>query len=262
MSEPQISFNDGSAYEQFMGVWSRLVGTVFLDWLDPAAGLRWIDVGCGNGAFTDLVVERCAPAAIEAIDPSEAQLAFARSRASADKIAFQLGDAMALPFADNSFDVAAMALVIFFVPDPAKGVAEMARAVAPGGLVAAYAWDMYGYGFPLEPILAELRALGRVPPRPPSADASRLETMRDLWHGAGLREVETRQIEVSRGFADFDEFWAISMKGSSTSATIEALPPDVAKGLKERVRAKLPTDASGRIVTSARANAVRGRVAG
>src|SRR5690606_32133731 len=123
MSEPQIRFNDGSAYEQFMGVWSRLVGTVFLDWLDPAAGLRWIDVGCGNGAFTDLVVERCAPARIEAVDSSEAQLACARSRASADKVAFQLGDAMALPFADNSFDVAVMALVIFFVPDPAKGVA-------------------------------------------------------------------------------------------------------------------------------------------
>lgn len=262
MSEPQIRFNDGSAYEEFMGVWSRLVGTVFLDWLDPAAGLRWIDVGCGNGAFTDLVVERCAPARVEAVDPSEAQLAFARSRASADKVAFQLGDAMALPFADNSFDVAVMALVIFFVPDPAKGVAEMARAAAPGGLVAAYAWDMYGCGFPLEPILAELRGLGRVPPRPPSADASRLETMRELWHGAGLREIETRQIHVSRGFADFDEFWSISMKGSSMSETIEALPPDEARGLKERVRASLQPDASGRIVTSARANAVKGRAAG
>src|SRR5690606_9939073 len=117
-------------------------------------------------------------------------------------------------------------------------------------------------GFPLEPILAELRKIGRLPPRPPSADASRLETMRALWQGAGLRDVETRQIEVSRGFADFDEFWAISMTSSSTSATIEALPPDAARGLKERVRASLQPDASGRIVTSARANAVKGRVAG
>jgi SAM-dependent methyltransferase len=262
MSEPQIRFNDGGAYEQFMGVWSRLVGDVFLDWLNPAPGLRWVDVGCGNGAFTDLVTGRCAPSRLEAIDPSPEQLAFARSRVTAGQVTFHLGDAMAVPCADGSFDVAAMALVIFFVPDPAKGVAEMARVVAPGGLVGAYAWDMYGYGFPLEPILAELRKIGQMPARPPSADASRLETMRALWDGAGLREVETRQIEVSRSFADFSEFWAVSMKSSSTSATIKALPPDEAESLKERVRTKLATDANGRITTSARANAVKGRVAG
>ena len=53
-----------------------------------------------------------------------------------------------------------MALVIFFVPNPAKGVAEMARVVCPGGTVATYAWDMMGGGFPLEPIQAEMRAMG------------------------------------------------------------------------------------------------------
>jgi len=56
-----LRFDDGAAYEQMMGVWSRLVGEVFLDWLKPAQGLRWIDVGCGNGAFTELIVSRCAP---------------------------------------------------------------------------------------------------------------------------------------------------------------------------------------------------------
>ena len=35
-----------------MGRWSRLVGEQFLDWLDIPKGLRWLDVGCGNGAFT------------------------------------------------------------------------------------------------------------------------------------------------------------------------------------------------------------------
>ncbi len=55
---------------------------------------------------------------------------------------------MALPFADGAFDAAVMALVIFFVPEPARGVAEMARVVASGGIVCAYAWDMPGGGFP------------------------------------------------------------------------------------------------------------------
>jgi len=43
-------FTDGAAYERRMGRWSRLVGEVFLDWLAAPPGLRWVDVGCGNGA--------------------------------------------------------------------------------------------------------------------------------------------------------------------------------------------------------------------
>src|SRR4051812_41459001 len=120
MAEPQIRFDDGAGYERMMGTWSRIAGEVFLAWLKPAPSLRWIDVGCGNGAFTELLTERCAPAEIQGVDPSEAQLAFARSRHEAGVARFQEGDAMALPFADNSFDAAAMALVIFFVPDPPK----------------------------------------------------------------------------------------------------------------------------------------------
>ncbi len=150
MSE-QINFTDGAAYERYMGKWSQLVGETFLDWLAPKSGLRWLDVGCGNGAFTDLVAERCAPASVAGVDPSAAQLAFARTRPALRGAQFRQGDAMAQPFPDNTFDAAVMPLVIFFVPEPAKGVAEMARVVCPGGLVAAYAWNMFG-GFPYESV--------------------------------------------------------------------------------------------------------------
>src|SRR3954451_1698644 len=142
MTEPQIRFDDGAGYERMMGKWSRLAGEVFLDWLKPASALRWIDVGCGNGAFTELLAERCAPAEIHGIDPSEAQLDFARSRHKAGVAHFRQGDAMALPFADDSFDAAAMALVIFFVLVPAKGVREMAFVVRAGGSIASNAWDV------------------------------------------------------------------------------------------------------------------------
>ena len=190
-----------------MGIWSQLAGQVFLDWLAPSSGLRWIDVGCGNGAFTDLLVERSAPCEVQGIDPSEAQLVFARARKGVSGVEFRKGDAMALPFGNARFDAAVMALVIFFVPNPAKGVAEMVRVVRPGGTVATYAWDMLGGGFPYDPIQVEIRALGITPPLPPSASASRMEALCDLWTNAGLQAVDTREITVQRTFADFDDFW-------------------------------------------------------
>jgi ubiquinone/menaquinone biosynthesis C-methylase UbiE len=155
MAELQIRFDDGAAYEQMMGAWSRIAGETFLDWLAPRSGLRWVDIGCGNGAFTELIVERCAPAEVQGIDPSEGQLAYARKRSAARVAKFSQGEATALPFSSESFDAAIMALVIFFVPDPAEGVREMVRVVRPGGTVAACAWDIVGGGFPMEPILVK-----------------------------------------------------------------------------------------------------------
>ncbi len=64
---------------------------------------------------------------------------------------------MALPFPAHRFDATVMALVLVFVPDPAKGIEEMVRVVGPGGTVATYMWDMLGGGFPLDPILVEMR---------------------------------------------------------------------------------------------------------
>src|SRR5215218_8006076 len=199
MTDP-IRFDDGAAYERYMGKWSQLAGETFLDWLAPESGLRWLDVGCGNGAFTEMLVERCAPASVHGIDPSEGQLAYARTRSLSRAAEFRQGDAMALPFPDDSFDAAVMPLVIFFVPDPAKGVAEMARVLRPGGIAAAYAWDMPGGGFPYKALLDELVALGVSVPMPPSPDASGIDAMRELWRGAGLDAVETRELTVQRIF--------------------------------------------------------------
>jgi SAM-dependent methyltransferase len=262
MAELQIRFDDGAAYERMMGVWSRLAGEIFLDWLAPRPGLRWIDVGCGNGAFTQLVVERCAPAEVQGIDPSEGQLAYARARGAARVAEFCHGDAMALPFAADRFDAAVMALVIFFVSDPAKGVAEMARVVCPGGVVATYVWDVFGGGFPPEPFHAEMRSLGLTPLRPPRSDVSRMEALRDLWTGANLDAVETREITVQRTFADFDDFWTTGLLGASIGPTVAAMAAGDVERLKTRLRARLPADAAGRITYGARANAIKGRVPG
>ena len=260
MTTDQIRFDDGAAYERFMGVWSQKVGEAFLDWLAPPSGAQWLDVGCGNGAFTERLVARYAPASVDGVDPSEAQLAYARTRPALQAARLQKGDAMALPYANDSVDAAVMPLVIFFVPDPAKGVAEMVRVVRPGGTVSAYAWDMPGGGFPYYVLQTTLLEMGLTVPMPPSPDASRLDVLQSLWTNAGLSAVETREITVQRTFADFDDYWATVLGGPSAGPTLAAMTPDAVAELQTRLRGHLPADADGRITYSARANAVKGRV--
>jgi ubiquinone/menaquinone biosynthesis C-methylase UbiE len=261
MVAPKINFDDGASYERMMGTWSRLAGAVFIDWIKPRPGLEWVDVGCGNGAFTELLIERCAASKVDGVDPSEAQISFARSRRQGASVAtFHQGDALSLPFPDDRFDAAVMALVIFFLPNPAKGVAEMARVVKEGGLVSAYTWDAVGRGMPHAPIGKELRAMGLQPSLPPSADASRIDVMHELWANAGLREIETRAIDVQRTFVDFEDYWSTNLLAATIGPVVAALRAEQVTELKSRVRARLPSDSSGRIVYETRANAIKGLV--
>ena len=261
MAEEANLFTDGAAYERLMGRWSVRAGADFLDWLDQPKGLRWLDVGCGNGAFTELLAGRCAPAALHGVDRSEDQLAFARTRPGARAAQFRQGDAQALPYGDDSFDAAAMALVISFIPDPAKAVAEMARVVRPGGCVATYMWDVPGGGLPFEPLLAAIAAMGIDYPKPPGAAASRLDSLRALWRQAGLEAVDTRVIRFAAIYADFDDFWeSTTLPIGPSGKVIAAMPPATRERLKATLHAQLPRDGQGRISYEAVANAVKGRV--
>ena len=258
MSEP-IRFDDGAAYERYMGVWSQRVGEVFLDWLDAPLGQRWLDVGCGNGAFTVQLAQRCAPSGVHGVDPSEAQLRYARQQAALQGADFSRGDAMNLPFGDASFDVAVMPLVIFFVPQPAVGVAEMVRVVRPGGLIAAYAWDLPGAGFPYETLRVEMARLGVEMPSAPSPEASAQTELTRLWSEAGLREVRTRRIEVHRSFADFEDYWETVLGSPSAGAKLAAMSGPLIERLRNQLRQRLTPSADGSVRLTAVANAVAGR---
>lgn len=260
VGEQSIRFEDGDAYERGMSPWSRLAGQTFVDWLAPPLGMRWLDVGCGTGAFTELIAARCAPLELLGVDPNEAQLAVARLRPATRGTTFLEADAMALPFKNHRFDAAVMALVIFFVPDPAKGVSELVRVVRPGGLVAAYAWDLLGGGFPFDPIWEETRAAGIAPLLPPNPSIAELNALRSLWEGAGLEAVETREIVVERTFSTFEEYWATSTITGGVRPPLQAMTPEELEKLKARVRARIPADSLGRVLRRARANAIKARV--
>ena len=112
---------------------------------------------------------------------------------------------------------------------------------------------------PFEPIQIELRAMGVTPPLPPSSEASRMDVLLELWSGAGLDSIETREITVQRTFADFDDFWTTTTI-SSLGAVVAAMTPGDIEQLKKRLRTRLPADASGHITYEAHANAITGCV--
>ena len=261
MGQADKLFTDGEAYERLMGRWSRLVSKTFLDWLDVPNALRWLDVGCGNGAFTEELIARCAPDTVTAIDPSDDQLAYARTRLGAKTANFQVGDAQKLPFPDGSFDVAIMALVISFVPDPDKAAAEMARVVRPGGWVATYMWDIPGGGAPTDPIYVALESMGMTSVRPANPVVSRREAMHDLWEKAGLESIDTRVIRIPVVYSDFDDFWdSNTVLIGPQGRLIAGMTTSEKEQLRTDLGHRLPTTADGRIVYEAFANAVKGRV--
>lgn len=167
---------------------------------------------------------------------------------------------MALPFDSARFDVAIMALVLFFVPDPHRGAAELARVTKPGGVVASYTWDILRGGTPTQHLWEELDSMGIPAARPPSAEISRFAALKALWAELGVRNVETRELVVERTFADFDDYW-LSMVVSSPSRVLEKLSDTESAELRRRLQARLPSSATGEITVHAWATAIKGRKA-
>ncbi len=260
MHQSPEMFTDGQAYERVMGRWSRLVGEQFLRWIGVPANQSWLDVGCGNGAFTEEIAARGTPTGIVGIDPSAAQIAFAQARPALRAAEFHVGDAQALPFQDNEFDVGVMALVISFVSNPVKGVAELSRVVRPGGMVATYMWDLPNFGVPVSPVSRALVKLGFPAPQPPNPHASARDALMALWQGAGLDDVETTVLRIPVSFSSFDDFWQSSSQPvGPLGKALDALSPAEIMKLQAELRAQLPITPDGSIVYECFANAVKGR---
>jgi ubiquinone/menaquinone biosynthesis C-methylase UbiE len=248
-----------------MGRWSRIAGEIFLDWLAPKPAMLWRDVGCGNGAFTELLFERVSPLIVKALDPSSGLLATARQRLNGKPAEFFEGDGQVLPFEDNEFDASVMALVINFLPEPPKAVAEMTRVVKPGGSVSTYIWDIEGGGFTMEPIRRALNEFD-IPAPVPGAEKARLDYLKNVWVSAGLEDVETNRIDITLPYEtlpyeDFDEFWNANTNiPNSVANAVGRLAPKDIELLGRKLQSALPKDSNGRIAYGAFANAVKGRL--
>jgi trans-aconitate methyltransferase len=243
----------GDAYERYVGRWSRPVAAEFLRWLDVPAGRSWLDVGCGTGALTSVVLASGAPASVVGVDPSEKFLSLARERVPG--AAFEVGDAMDL--GQRRADVVVSGLVLSFVPDAARAAAEFARV---GDVVGAYVWD---YASGMRMMRHFWDAAAEVDPAAASFDEgarfSRVcapEPLRALWVDAGLREVEVTGVVVPTVFADFADFWEPFLGGTGVApAYVATLPEEQRAAVRDLLRARLP---DGPIELTARAWAVKG----
>lgn len=258
----RVSWASGDAYERYVGRWSRPVAAEFVRWLDLPHGLDWLDVGCGTGALASAILDLADPRRVQGYDLSPEHVAAARARVADPRAAFAQADATALPDPPHAYDVAVSSLVLNFVPEPARALAEMRRVVRPGGTFALYVWDYAGEmqlmriywdaAVELDPSAAALDEGRRFP-------LCRPEPLRAMFDAAGLREVQVRAIDVPTVFRDFDDYWQPFLGGQGPAPGYAvSLDEERRAALRERIRARLPVAPDGSIALTARAWAIRG----
>lgn len=254
----------GDSYEQYMGRWSRQIAPRFLDWLEAPANLNWLEVGCGTGALTASILDRCNPRSVLAIDPSQGFIDKARASLVDPRVEFRIADALDLPVPTGSKDGVVSALVLNFVSDRAKALAEMKRVGRTGASVAFYVWDYPGGGVQfmrafwtaatsLDPAASDLTEDRRFPFCTPDG-------LKQLVGEAGLGAFEIAALEVSSVFKDFDDYWRPFTLGAGPApGYCASLQPDARERLRTRLSETLPRQPDGTIHLTTRAWAVKAR---
>jgi len=257
-------FSEAQAYERFMGRWSRQLAPALVTFAGVADGDTVLDIGSGTGALAAAVARSSPSSRIVGIDPAASYVALAQAQHPGDRVRFEVGDAQQLRFEDAAFDRTLSLLVVNFIPDPLKAVAEMRRVTRGGGSVAAAVWD-YGDGMQmLRAFWDEAVALN---PASAAKDERHMPLCRSgelgaFWRKHGFEQVVEEGLTIQTRFAGFDDYWNPFLdKQGPAGAYVAALPLGERNQLRERLRRRLLGDGPDRpIVLSARAWAVRGVV--
>jgi len=259
-------WEDGSAYEPYVGRWSRLVADGFLQWLAIPPRAAWLDFGCGTGALSQTILARADPRLVIGCDRSAGYAAFAREQTSDPRAQFVVAELPDLPRSNAGFDAVVAGLVLNFLPDPLAGVAAMIGRAHEGGTVAAYVWD-YAEGMQMIRAFWDeavtLDAGARSLDEGERFPLCRLEPLRQLFTAAGLGNVEARPIDVPTRFRSFEDYWAPFLGGQGPAPTYAMkLPAERRAQLRDAIQRRLPVAADGTIALFARAWAVKGDVSG
>jgi SAM-dependent methyltransferase len=229
------------AYARFMGQYSSPLAVKFADLAGVRHGHRAVDVGCGPGALTDVLVERLGLDSVSAIDPSPPFVAALRTRFPGLDV--RSGAAEALPFPDDSFDLALAELVVHFMSDPVAGLREMARVTRDDGLVAACVWDHSpNGGGPLTTFWQAVRDLDPAARDESALPGSREGHLAELCASAGMQQVESTSLTVTRQFSTFADWWGPYLLGvGPAGAYVAQLDETHRDALRDRCAERLPT---------------------
>ena len=253
----------GDSYESYVGRWSRLVGSQFVDWLNVPSGARWLDVGCGTGILSQTILDVASPQKVLGIDSSEGYIEFACKHIQNPYVSFRVGDAQALPVESASYDAAVSGLVLNFVPQPSQALSEMIRAVSNGGIVAAYVWD---YADLMQPIRYFWNAAVALDRKAIALDEGqrfplcRPEPLRQLFQtNTHMEKVEVCTIDIPTVFRDFVDYWSPFLGGQGPAPSyVMSISEEGRIALGEYLRRRLPISSDGSIHLIARAWAIRG----
>src|SRR5581483_11158285 len=247
----------GEAYEPFIGRWSRLVGREFLAWLNAPPNARWLDIGCGTGALTTNILLAGAPARVCSVDASAAYVGFARRFIGDSRASYAVADARDVPLDSGSVDVVVSGLMINFVPEPERAVAEMRRVVRSNGVVALYVWD---YAGEMQLLRRFWDAAVSLDDRARAADEGQRfpwcnrPGLEGLFRVAGLTRVHSHPIDVRTRFRDFSDYWQPFLGGQGPAPGYVASLTEVERTrLRDHLQTTLPTASDGSIELSARA---------
>jgi SAM-dependent methyltransferase len=257
--------SSGDGYEMQMGRWSRRLAELFLDFCGLCDGEVILDAGCGTGALTAAILRRTNTAKISGIDFSAPYVEHARHTIPDARAQFSVGDICALPQDGGSFDRVLSLLVLHFVSEPGKAIAELRRVARPGATVGAAVWDSGGLvafrmffdtAGALFPIGNEQRARNFTRPM------TRPGELAKAWHGSGLTEVRDTMLTIRMEFASFDDYWMpYEGKDGPGPQYMATLNPDQKEHLRNVVRsAYLAGDPDGPRSYAATAWAVKGTV--
>jgi SAM-dependent methyltransferase len=232
----------GDGYELLMGRWSRRLAVPFLAFAGVASGERVLDVGCGTGSLTFLLSQRPDVGAVCGVDYAPPYIEYAARNSSDDpRVSFRLADACALPFPDAAFDRVLSLLMLHFVVEPHRAVAEMRRVARPGATVAAAVWDARGLvanrlffdtAAALDPAASFRRARHFTRPM------TRPGELASAWHQAGLAGIEATELAIRMEFACFDDYWTPYVgKDGPIAEYVATLDEQAVVRLREAVRA-------------------------
>jgi demethylmenaquinone methyltransferase / 2-methoxy-6-polyprenyl-1,4-benzoquinol methylase len=185
----------------------------------PGDALRVLDVACGTAAVSIELARQVPARSVTGIDQSADMLAAGRARVAsaglADRIELLEGRAESLPFGDTEFDALTFTYLLRYVDDPRATMAELARVVRPGGVVAMLEfavprgiwrplWELYvRIGLPAAGAVAARgwREVGTFLGGSIRDFYSRIPepALLELWHDAGIREIHARRLSLGGG---------------------------------------------------------------